>query len=708
MNKSPAEEGGQTDGADRAEVDEAAQPFSTQPLSIQPFDLMDKAPCGFLLLGPDGKIAYLNQTLADWLELPRPEIEGRLALRDILSRAGWLYVQTHLVPMLRLNGGFQEIALALRTSSGVERLTLVAGRQVDDQGRVVLIFAAAEERARIQDELATLRKTAQTRLTWLDQIERMANIGAWSVDLVSGEITWSDQVFAIHDLPVGPSPSLEGALAFFPPEEAQKVVETALRKAIDTGASFEFEATLNTGRGGKKVRSRGGAEWEKGRIRRLIGIFEDMTAEAKAREDLWRAAHIDELSGLANRGWFRQCLTAQLEEARAGQQSLALMQLDLDHFKEVNDVYGHMTGDAVIRIAAQRIAAYFGEGAIVGRNGGDEFTVALPGADQTDRLEATAQNLAEALGATIHTGEAELQMGVSIGIARFPQDATTLESLVRCADTALLHAKQTQKGGAAFFDWHIRAEWDRRRLAVERVRQALSAGQVVAHYQPCIHLATGTLTGYEALARIQEPDGSFSTPADWGMALEDPDCARRIDRQVLRAVIADWPRLWPDLKASPGGRIGLNTSEYSLKRGNFVPDLLDSLHLAGLSTSAIEIEVLETVVVGETPARLADLLAGLRRHGVSIALDDFGTGFASLRHLRDLPIDRIKLDRSFMRGLGAEDRNRPIVQATVDLAHALGLGIVAEGVETLGARDFLRSIGCDEGQGYLFGRPAGV
>ncbi|OYU38142.1 MAG: hypothetical protein CFE33_17765 [Pseudorhodobacter sp. PARRP1] len=673
--------------------------------------MVEVAPCGIVALGPEGQIEYINHTLLDWLGRSRDQLLGKFCLSDIFNRAGFLYFQTHLLPMLRLNEGFQEASLPLRTLGGVERQTLVAGRQVDAVGRAVLIFCAADERAGVQKELAHIRETAKTRLTWLDQIERMANIGAWSVDLMTGETTWSDQVFAIHDLPVGQPPTLEVALSFYPIGVPRETVETFIGKAAKTGRSFQFETTICTEKCEKKVRSSGGVEWEKGKIRRLVGIFEDITEESKATEKLWRAAHIDALSGLANRTWFQERLAEQVTDAQGRSGSFHLLLLDIDSFKEINDAYGHSVGDAVIRITSERICAIFGQDAIIGRFGGDEFAVVPNTTFPSKDIHFSVERLATELRGAIVLAGVELNVGISIGITRFPQDATTQEGLVKCAEMALLHAKRMKKGGTAVFDWHIRSAADQRRAAIERVRNAAAAGQIVAHYQPRIDLATGEICGYEALARILEPGGEASGPSSWGSALHDPICARLIDQHVLRAVVADWPKLFDRLQAAKTvqlGRIGINTSEHSLKYSDFVAGFLDQLLRGDIPTSAIEIEVLETVLVSEGNPLLGKKLAQLRQEGVSVALDDFGTGFASLMHLRDLPVDRIKLDQSFVRDLDGDVRNRPIVRATVELGHALGMKIVAEGIERQSAHNFLQLIGCDEGQGFLFGRPAAM
>ncbi|NUB46782.1 EAL domain-containing protein [Fertoebacter nigrum] len=433
--------------------------------------------------------------------------------------------------------------------------------------------------------------------------------------------------------------------------------------------------------------------------------------EAKSTETLWHAAHIDELSGLANRNWFNQRLAEHLAASTIQHVSFYLILLDLDRFKDVNDSFGHPTGDAVLRIAAERISNYFGQDAVIGRYGGDEFAVITRNTGASQDMQTAVARFVTELRFAMRVEDVELQVGASVGLARFPQDAMTQEGLVRCADMALLHAKRTQKGGAAFFDGHIRVASDRRRASIERLRYAVATDQIVAHYQPRVHLATGEVRGYEALARILEPGGEVSGPSVWGDALDDPDCVRLVDQMMLRAVVADWPKLISSLqgpKQHPVGSIGLNTSHFSLKRNDFVPDLLDQLARNNIPTTAIEIEVLETVLIGKSNPLLGKQLALMRTEGISVALDDFGTGFASLMHLRDLPIDRIKLDQSFVRDLDGDIRNRSIVQIAVELAHALGMSIVAEGIESESAKDFLRSIGCDEGQGYLLGPPMAI
>jgi EAL domain-containing protein (putative c-di-GMP-specific phosphodiesterase class I) len=283
-------------------------------------------------------------------------------------------------------------------------------------------------------------------------------------------------------------------------------------------------------------------------------------------------------------------------------------------------------------------------------------------------------------------------------MATAPTDATDAEGLLRCARQALSELKTEPPGSAAFLRGPMRARFESRRAAIALVQQAAREGRILAHYQPKVRLETRQLAGYEALARIRAADGTVTGPEVWGAALDDVDCARLVDVEVLDAVLSD---LVTD--AARLIRVGVNFSEYSLRSVDFADRLLARIASRGLAPALLELEVVETVLVGQRMGPLAQGFARLRAAGMRIALDDFGTGFASLSHLRDLPIDRIKLDKSFVLGLGADHRNAPILRAIIDLACLLGLETVAEGIETDEAMVFLRGLGCREGQGFRFG-----
>ncbi len=669
--------------------------------------VFEHAPCGLFSTDRQGLIQSVNATLATWLETPAQDIVGRLRFPDLLTHAGRIYAETHLMPMLAVRGSFQEVALVLRSPSAFERHVLISAQLIgaaDEPGASVSFAVFPAEHRRAYDrELDAMRAQAQTRASWLRQVETMAGVGAWVLDVDEGKVTWSDQIYRLHDLPVGDGPSLEAALSFYP-GDARGLVAHHVTRAVQTGEPFQFETELMTALGRRRrVRARGEAEWEAGRVRRVAGVFEDITERHEVETRLWRSAHVDELTGLANRTWFRRRLDEQVEAAGRDGGRFALLLLDLDGFKEVNDTLGHQAGDEVLRVAAERLGDCASGEAFLARLGGDEFALLLDVGQAPPTFAPLAERVQDAIREPVPVLGTRVFVSASVGAACFPQHAASAETLLRSADLALYEVKRSRRGTFGVFTQSLQSSLEAKKRAVDRVREAAMAQRLIVHYQPKVRLADSTLKGYEALVRLVDSDGSVSSPAAFAPAFENAECARLIDDTVLETVLRDLAEDGPLGRGA--GQVSINVSDHSLQRCDYVERLLRRLEDTGTPPSLIQLEVLESVLLGRFAERLGPMLKELRDAGVEIALDDFGTGFASLAHLRDLPSDWIKLDRSFVADIDRGGSGARVLRPIVDLAHALGIQVVAEGIETETAAAYLRSIGCDEGQGWLFGRP---
>jgi diguanylate cyclase (GGDEF)-like protein len=536
----------------------------------------------------------------------------------------------------------------------------------------------------------------------LAQAERMAGMGAWAVDLKTMNLTWSDQLYELHDLPKGSPPSLADSIAFYTGATRQTVTDS-FNDTLETGRPFSIEADFLTATGRKRrARASGEMETIDGVPSRITGVFQDITSAYEAQTALWHTANIDFLTGLDNRSRFQAVLTGQLDEARAKGSRVSLMLLDLDGFKEINDTLGHQAGDDVLRAVASRLLALVPAKGSVARLGGDEFAVILPHGSQWRSRMATARRMMHSLAAPVlATGESILVAGTG-GIATFPEDAGSSEELLRRADIALYNGKRHQRGAVGSYVPEISNLFDRRRLAIEKVERAIIGNRLLPYYQPFVRLSDRKVYGYEALARIRNLDGSVSAAADFSEAFSDPRSCRRISERMLNLVTADIASL-----RSGGinpGIVSLNASEAELNSEGFPDRLLTRLGKCLIDATSLKLEVTETLLLGSDSRTVRRNLQALSDAGVLIALDDFGTGYSSLTHLRDFPIHQIKIDKSFVFGLGANAESPAIVKAIVDLAHTLELSVVAEGIETEGQFDFLRAIGCDSGQGFLFGR----
>jgi diguanylate cyclase (GGDEF)-like protein len=538
----------------------------------------------------------------------------------------------------------------------------------------------------------------------LAQVERIGKIGGWELDIASKQIDWSDEVFHIHELPVGRPPDLETALSFYP-SAWRSAVWSTVEKTIETGEPYDFEAEFVTALGRKKwVRAAGECELHDGKPVRLFGMFQDITQEKAAAERLWHSANFDDLTGLANRRHFKQTLESTITHASKRGDSVTLMILDLDNFKQINDTRGHAFGDEILHEVGRRLSSSVPAASFVARLGGDEFAVVLPATRSTATIEKCGRRILAHLRNVMRIQSSHVYITGSLGIARFPDDAANSAELLKMADLGLYRAKHADRGSLQLYSPTIARLFEERSDSIELVRTALSKRRLLPFYQPKVHLSDGRRCGFEALVRILADDGSATGPAEFGSALLDRDMALRIGDRMLRTVTADIAS-WRKAGIDPGS-VSINVGEADFADGKLADRVLGRLEELSLPASCLTVEVTESVFMGEDATLVREALEKLDAAGLGIELDDFGTGYASLTHLRAFPINKLKIDRSFIRDLGPNEESRVIVQAVIDLGHNLGCEIVAEGVETDAQADLLRGMGCDAGQGYLFGRPA--
>ncbi len=437
--------------------------------------------------------------------------------------------------------------------------------------------------------------------------------------------------------------------------------------------------------------------------RGVVLLFRDVGAEHIAQLELERQALQDELTGLCN----RRALIQQLERTIADHPSgrATLLFLDLSRFKEINDAFGHTVGDFFLAEVAQRLRATVDDPQItLARIGGDEFIVLLKGATDQEAI-ALAERLIAAIAVPIGSGQVVGTLGVSVGIAHYPDTASTAHALLRNADTAMYEAKRTASVSPRVFSKdEVPQLVHRLRLRAE-LRHALASGQFVLFFQPQLDCASSEVMGFEALLRWRHPELGLLLPADFLDLL----LASAVYADVSVWVIGEACRQVARWHAAghPGLRVAINLSAGDVQNPRLLETVQGALSAAGVTADALDLEVTETAVLEDFQAAASNL-SRLRELGAMISLDDFGTGYSSLAYLANLPVDRIKIDRSFIHELASPmtaPRARSMVEAIIALAGSLGMGTIAEGVETLAQRDLLDQAGCDQIQGWWVGAP---
>lgn len=434
-----------------------------------------------------------------------------------------------------------------------------------------------------------------------------------------------------------------------------------------------------------------------------ISVQRDVTERRAASDRIAYLAQHDPLTGLANRRLATARMAGSLDGARSGGDSCAAIRIDLDRFKLINDTFGHAAGDAVLAETGRRLRGAVRPGDTVARVGGDEFLAILPGLTGREALAAAAERIRSATTGVVLWENRQIAVAASVGAALFPDDAGDAEGLLAAADISLYRAKQSGRGRAHIFSADLRQETETRRELGEALRQGLDRHEFEPFFQPQVSLTDRRLIGLEALARWRHPTRGIVPPGDFLPIAIEAGVMETIDERMAEMVLraaSGWQSQGLDF-----GRVSINLSAEAFGRQALVQDLQNLLARYRLPPQCLVVEMVESVFIGNHAPEVANRLRQLRRAGIAVDLDDFGTGYASLTHLRTFSVDRIKLDRSFVSEIGVDPDDEIIVGAVVRLTKSLGLTCIAEGVETEEQVSFLRALGCDEGQGYLFAKP---
>ena len=561
--------------------------------------------------------------------------------------------------------------------------------ELGDMARAVQVFKENGE------ELLERKSQLEEVNVQLDiALNNMAH-GLCMFDSHKNLIICNDRYAAMYDLPVEltkPGVQLSSILQYLIDKKTFAETPQETFAAINTApdGNCQYVKSLSDGRFfAISHQSTAGGGW--------VAIHEDITERRKAESHVVHLAQHDHLTELPNRVFFREELDRNLRRLRTGQK-FAILCLDLDRFKGVNDTLGHSIGDKLLNSVASRLVNCVKERDFVARLGGDEFAIIQADLSRPEEAEALASRIIERLSAPFEIDGQQLDIGASIGLVIAPADGMNADQLLKNADLAMYRAKANGRGLYCFFELEMDARIQARRALELELRSALVAGQLQLYYQPLVNPSSGDVRCFEALLRWFHPRLGEVPPSEFVPLAEESGLIGPLGEWVLRSACADaakWPKQF---------RVAVNLSPIQFKNVNLVKVILSSLAASGLPTSRLELEITESLLL-EDNAKTIAMLHELRSLGIRIVMDDFGTGFSSLSYLRSFPFDKIKIDKSFIHDMSNSDDSVAIVKAIIDLARALKIDVVAEGVETAAQLERLVAEGCSEVQGNYFSEP---
>jgi diguanylate cyclase (GGDEF)-like protein/PAS domain S-box-containing protein len=660
--------------------------------------MLDHSPQLMGLLSTQGVVLRLNRAAHAWLGMSMPDWAGHPLwslpvwqqepdeagrLREAVSRAA--------------AGRPAHVELALRRGEGLRSIELTITALADDTRPA----GTAPAHLLLQARDVTTRRLAEDKMRLAADIFEQAREGFVITD-PRGVIITVNPAFATitgfgeREL-VGQYPAMLTTALDDPtlPRRIRRALLRAghwhgeVRNQRKNGESFSAWVSLTRRRGAD------------GRTTHLIGVVNDITRSKEVEHKLMRQAHFDPLTELPNRHLLEDRLGAALTSAQRQQAPLALMFIDLNQFRHINDNFGHRTGDGVLLEIAQRLRDNLRESDLIARLGGDEFAVLLAGTSAEGAAQVAAKLLEKVAQPCMVLGH-EISITLSIGLAMYPADGDSVEALTRCADTAMYRAKLEGRGTYQFFAAGMEQRSVRQLQLEAALRRATEREELLLHYQPQIDARSGAVVGVEALVRWKHPELGMVSPGEFIPLAEGSGQILAIGEWVMRTAVQQ-VRAWRDAGLA-GLVVAVNLSAIQF-RSPGLPEMVKAiLDGAGVDPGQLELELTESVATGNPTAAIA-MMDRLHALGVRLSIDDFGTGYSSLNYLKRFRIHTLKIDQSFVRDIGSDADDRAIVQAIVQMAHALNLTTIAEGVETDEQASFLRTHGCDTMQGYRYCRP---
>ena len=577
------------------------------------------------------------------------------------------------------------------TADGTVADLLLTGAPVTVGGREAVLVAAED---------VTDTRQLQDRLR---EIQQLAHLGSWEFDVATGVVEWSDELYRIYGLPPGSVTGYESYVRRVHPED-RPVAEELVRMALESGHPFAAEYRIVRDADGEVrwLHSRGRVVHDAdGRPLRMLGTCQDVTEQKLAQQALSHRALHDALTGLSNRELFLARLEQALRRLDRRDAVVGVLFVDLDGFKAVNDTAGHAVGDEILLAVARRLGSVVRSEDTIARFGGDEFTILCEDLDEAG-ISAVAERVLEVMAEPIQVLGAVMALSASVGVSLATRAGTLPDTMLREADAALYQAKRRGRNRCEVFGESVRERAESAARATEDLRQALDGGELRVVFQPIVGLHDASTGGVEALVRWAHPERGLIGPADFIPLAEETGLIVPLGAWVLREACHEVA-----IRSRALGRemsVSVNLSARQLATAALVDTVCDALRESGLHPRQLCLEITESVLMDDVE-RSIEALLGLKALGVTLAVDDFGTGYSSLSYLRRFPLDVVKVDRSFVAELGVDAAADAIVAAVVNLSRALGLKVVAEGVETEEHLLALRALGCEHAQGFYWSPP---
>ena len=602
-----------------------------------------------------------------------------------------------------LAGEDRRVPVTLGGASGpLRHLDVGLGRIVGQDGRIA-VLATIVDRTDEREELAALNR----RIDHLWHTVELNPQLPWLAEQDKGVTSVTDRYLQLVGLKEEEALGFLGWMKVVHPEDLEKM-QAAVGKAMIGGTPMDVRLRFRVASGEYRwMRSQAFPRRnEAGQIIQWYGYTEDIHEIVLAEiETRWAAEH-DPLTALPNRTLFNRRLDEVIARASADFSRVGLIMLDLDHFKDVNDIFGHDAGDRLLVRFAKILQENIFEEATIARLGGDEFAILLPNMQTADALEQLAERIFAGLKRPISLDGRDIDCRSSAGSAVYPTHASNASELFKHADIALYEAKTHGRGKYLTFEPAMKNAMQRRVAMINIGREAVENHRLLPYYQPQYALDTGEVIGFEALLRRRDRNGQICLPGTMYEAFNDFEVAEAIGIEMLDMIMRDLVE-WRD-RGLDFGKMSINASMSEFRNRDFIDRLIRQTDGAKIPRDRIVVEVNEAVFLGRTAPLVGEMISELKQEGFGISLDDFGTGYASLTHLREIPVDSLKIDRSFIMDLFNESErdSGAIVSAIIKLGHSLGKTVVAEGIETRRQAMFLRQNGCTIGQGFLLGRPA--